>query len=473
VAIVGAYGDDNDKGTNAGSAYFFESIPFVPDTLIAQTISEDKIDLSWDGASPKFKVLQKTDSTSADHTDGLNIYQGANKSLSLSGLDTNATYFFTVFGVNEEETVFSIGSQKAVASTLPWADSSSTHANAGFLAGEADSTRSLESVGVEIVITTPSGADGYLELLRLNVAPESGNLPGSAETGNGTITPSVIYESQFWRVTNNGLSGFEYEIIISLDGIPGIGNPMDLCVFKRTNSGDDWSDAAAGGATIAYDSDLNALIISGLTSFSEFAVGSAGGENPLPVELSAFTGVSTNAGIKLNWQTQSETDNAGFVLMRNGNEIAGYTTTEALKGQGTKSSATNYIYTDAEVALGETYTYTLRSIDYSGQTHDYTQSVSVEVTEALAGKVYEYALNQNYPNPFNPSTTINFTMKKAGLATLKVYDMLGRNVFEKQLQASIGANSVTFDAQNLTSGVYFYQLNAEGFSKTMKMMLVK
>jgi len=64
-------------------------------------------------------------------------------------------------------------------------------------------------------------------------------------------------------------------------------------------------------------------------------------------------------------------------------------------------------------------------------------------------------------------------MKKAGVATLKVYDMLGRNVFEKQLQASIGANSVTFDAQNLTSGVYFYQLNAEGFSKTMKMMLVK
>jgi len=64
-------------------------------------------------------------------------------------------------------------------------------------------------------------------------------------------------------------------------------------------------------------------------------------------------------------------------------------------------------------------------------------------------------------------------MKKAGLATLKVYDMLGRNVFEKQLQAGVGSNSVTFDAQNLTSGVYFYQLNTEGFSKTMKMMLVK
>jgi hypothetical protein len=93
--------------------------------------------------------------------------------------------------------------------------------------------------------------------------------------------------------------------------------------------------------------------------------------------------------------------------------------------------------------------------------------------EEKMNHIESYSLNQNYPNPFNPSTTINFTMKKAGLATLKVYDMLGRNVFEKQLQASVGANSVTFDAQNLTSGVYFYQLNTEAFSKTMKMMLVK
>jgi len=88
-------------------------------------------------------------------------------------------------------------------------------------------------------------------------------------------------------------------------------------------------------------------------------------------------------------------------------------------------------------------------------------------------KVNSYDLAQNYPNPFNPSTTISFTMKKAGLATLKIYDVLGRAVFNETMQASVGANALTFNAKHLTSGIYFYQLQTEGFSKTMKMMLVK
>jgi len=198
-----------------------------------------------------------------------------------------------------------------------------------------------------------------------------------------------------------------------------------------------------------------------------------GSDNPLPVELTSFTGISNSSGINLNWTTQSETDNAGFVLLRNGQEIASYTNTKALKGQGSITSATDYTFTDAEVELGETYTYTLRSVDLSGQTHDYTQNITVEVTEAVSGKVYEYALDQNYPNPFNPSTTINFTMKKAGLATLKVYDLLGRVVLSKSLEAKFGPNVYNFNGENFSSGMYFYQLNTEGFSKTLKMMLVK
>lgn len=87
--------------------------------------------------------------------------------------------------------------------------------------------------------------------------------------------------------------------------------------------------------------------------------------------------------------------------------------------------------------------------------------------------VYEYALGQNYPNPFNPSTTISFTMKQAGLATLKVYDMLGRMVVQNKYQAQRGENAISFNGSKLSSGVYYYQLNTKGFSKTLKMMLVK
>jgi len=93
--------------------------------------------------------------------------------------------------------------------------------------------------------------------------------------------------------------------------------------------------------------------------------------------------------------------------------------------------------------------------------------------EEKTSNIKSYSLNQNYPNPFYPSTTINFTMKKAGLANLKVYDILGRVVMKKSIEAKLGPNVYNFNGQNFSTGVYFYQLNAEGFSKTMKMMLVK
>ncbi len=176
----------------------------------------------------------------------------------------------------------------------------------------------------------------------------------------------------------------------------------------------------------------------------------------------------------MNWATQTESNNAEFILERNGIEIASYENTEALKGHGSSSQKHPYGYIDSDVSLDETYTYKLLSVDYSGQRHRYPQSVEVRVTEIVENqKVYDYALEQNYPNPFNPVTTINFTMKKAGLATLKIYDMLGRVILKRAINARRGDNVFNFDGNNYSSGVYFYQLSTEGFSRTLKMMLVK
>ena len=198
------------------------------------------------------------------------------------------------------------------------------------------------------------------------------------------------------------------------------------------------------------------------------------GENPLPVELANFNGSSTLEGVKLNWVTQTETDNAGFVLLRNDIEIANYNTSDSLKGHGTTSQNQTYHYIDKNVVIGETYTYELLSIDYSGERHTYNKIVEVMYSELHDNqKVEEYALNQNYPNPFNPSTTITYTMKKAGVATLKVYDVLGRLVIEQTKASVKGENQINFNGSKLTSGMYYYQLSADGFSKTLKMMLVK
>lgn len=85
-----------------------------------------------------------------------------------------------------------------------------------------------------------------------------------------------------------------------------------------------------------------------------------------------------------------------------------------------------------------------------------------------------YNLSQNFPNPFNPSTTINYQLHKAGFITLKVYDILGREVATLvNEQKTQGRYSVNFNASKLASGIYIYQIRANDYVSSKKMLLVK
>ena len=86
----------------------------------------------------------------------------------------------------------------------------------------------------------------------------------------------------------------------------------------------------------------------------------------------------------------------------------------------------------------------------------------------------EYALAQNYPNPFNPTTTISYAIPKSGKVTLKVYDVLGKEVavlvngFKSK-----GRYSVRFNGNNLSSGIYFYKITSGDFTAAKKLILMK
>lgn len=98
-----------------------------------------------------------------------------------------------------------------------------------------------------------------------------------------------------------------------------------------------------------------------------------------------------------------------------------------------------------------------------------TVDVNDDVVENLS-----YKLDQNYPNPFNPSTAITFSVPEAGNVSLKIYDMLGREV-ATLINGSMnaGSHTVSFNAENLSSGMYLYTLNAGNFTSSKKMMLLK
>ena len=85
-----------------------------------------------------------------------------------------------------------------------------------------------------------------------------------------------------------------------------------------------------------------------------------------------------------------------------------------------------------------------------------------------------YTLDQNYPNPFNPSTVISYRLPLTGHVSLKVYDMIGREVatLVNEVKAT-GSYEVMFDASKLSSGIYFYQLKSGQFNSVKKMMLIK
>ena len=110
---------------------------------------------------------------------------------------------------------------------------------------------------------------------------------------------------------------------------------------------------------------------------------------------------------------------------------------------------------------------------------DYTDQIlpknnSARTEEGNIDKPSAFELFQNYPNPFNPATKISYQLPVDAPVTLKVYDLLGREVTtlvneEKQT----GNYEVQFDASNLSSGIYLYKITMHDFTKTMKMMVVK
>jgi len=99
-----------------------------------------------------------------------------------------------------------------------------------------------------------------------------------------------------------------------------------------------------------------------------------------------------------------------------------------------------------------------------------TQSLVVQNIDIIT----DYALGQNYPNPFNPTTMINYQIPNDGQVTLKVYDVLGREVktLVNQYQ-QVGRYNVTLDGSGLASGVYFYRLVSGNYVSTKKMVLMK
>lgn len=139
---------------------------------------------------------------------------------------------------------------------------------------------------------------------------------------------------------------------------------------------------------------------------------------------------------------------------------------------------------DFEVVPGSAVKFTHEIFDNEGANHwmngfdvnVYTLDFSglTDVKHISENLPKEFKLEQNYPNPFNPSTKINFSIPNAGLVTIDVFNAIGQKVSSLVNQfMNAGNYTIDFNAENLTSGIYFYKMTTSNFSSTRKMLLIK
>jgi hypothetical protein len=194
----------------------------------------------------------------------------------------------------------------------------------------------------------------------------------------------------------------------------------------------------------------------------------------LPVDMTGFDAVAGDGSVTINWSTASESQLTEFRVTRSTREDDGYMQV-ATHAATNEASGHSYTWVDDNVQNGVTYYYKLHVVDANGA-HVYNTDGAVEIRSATpsAGLATEYALTQNYPNPFNSQTSFSFSIAAADHVTLKVFDLLGREVatvVDKNMEA--GRHSINWSAEGLATGVYVYTLSTGGFSDSKKLLFLK
>jgi|GEM_PF-4542120 len=265
-----------------------------------------------------------------------------------------------------------------------------------------------------------------------------------------TVPPNNAYYSVYFKDLQNGwATGYQGKLIHTSDG------------------GENWVSQ-----TSPVSIDIYSIYF--IDSNTGWAVGHPGTvaatDNSTPVELTSFSASVDNGNVTLNWKTATEINNSGFEIQRSEvrsqelewNKI-GFTS-----GFCSSTEEHSYSFVDEGLQPGN-YLYKLMQVDYDG-TRNESEAINVEVNMNPS----QFNLSQNYSNPFNPATVIQYSVPVNGNVKFTVFNSVGevQKVLVNEYEQA-GNHNIDFNAEELASGVYFYQLNANNFSSIKKMILLK
>ena len=336
----------------------------------------------------------------------------------------------------------------------------------GSISGETPANYIVGKVQTARTVSTVQNNIGGLGI---SIDPQSNNMGSTVikrETGTAENSSSI---KQVWTITPETQPSGPVTVTLTWPSTNDNNiNLNDLVVYKSEDSGETWNVISA---TINKDSDPRTATFS-ISSFSQFTIGQSGA---LPVELVSFAGHQMNGKVMLNWSTATESNNVGWEIeyrqptMDNGQQKnTEFRKVGFVAGKGTTTEKQSYSFAvsslQSSVSVAE---FRLKQLDSDGKI-SYSNALTIDLTPVTFG------LSQNYPNPFNPVTVINYQLAADSDVRLVVYDLLGREVASLvNEKKAAGFYTVSFNATNISTGVYFYKLTAGNFTEIKKMTLMK
>ncbi len=432
--IIGAYADD-DGGSSAGQTYLI----YGKSSGWSSDVNLSSADASFIGEDASDQSAWSISGSGDVNGDGYNDFIiGAYSDEDGGGSYTGQTYLILSDQSGHTDAVHKI------------------------FVGSGDTVeKEIEDAGLIIDFSSCNSSSGYLTITEHN----NQNAPG--------VTGGSF--NRYWTISPTGLSSYQFSITFKYcesEVAESGGAEANMKIYRK--DGLNWEEV-----TTTINTDKNTLTATGQTAFSDYGIGNSG--NPMPVELTSFSATQEDNQIILNWETDTEIDNYGFEIER-ANHPAGqifnltsFTQVGFLEGAGNSNSPKEYTFTDDLTDLSPipgAVSYRLKQIDNDGS-FEYSDVITVE-TQNFASLPSEFKLNHNYPNPFNPETVISYNLPEKLNVQLTVFNSLGEKI--KTLVNEIeekGFYRVNFDASGLTSGIYFYRLEAGSFLVTKKMILAK